>query len=322
MQSHGLVSSDLTSLSETDLHANFQAGDLLYGLAEIRALHAHILAEKFKAKVTVDEYNNPLFAHLREPGATDLADITPGDKRYLAELDRVPIAKYRRGAELRAKSDGLFEDEDRILRHACKATLLRTDITKHFLLDGIHPRDVLDKNYSYQNIKPSSLYPLFHSFTSAELHFIFKNFHLMDNKVVFYLDGKKTTLFDWLKDTNTLDLFYDYIASKSANESLRALSLHQCLPASMAEYRCASSVQVTTPPSSPSKRSGVILPGIVADRTPSPRGAHAFFQHNNQDIKKKKKDAQAGRRQKRFTDDESEQENQVNFSLSKRYVGV
>ena len=208
-------------LKQTALYKNFQRGDLLYGLKGPRDTITPLLEEKTGSDhVWIDTYNNQYallfdkndnYSQEKEMEAIRQSRLTSDELAILENFKSSPIEKVRITNRHFNESKKGFGKSHRILRRGCKAGLLVPGITKHFLLDGLDPKVIFNKNNNL------SFYNLF---TSAEMRFIFRHWNKIKDSLVFYNQGQvEENMFRWLDAHGALEELKDYLDKRGIDQS-------------------------------------------------------------------------------------------------------
>ena len=149
------------------LEENFNPGDLLYRLKAYRKAAQAIIHRKCAELPTIaDEYNAVLIAQFTDGGEAEFIKNSDYLKKFqqldfpfqahllsleTASVPKVRISNNTGPTASYGKIIKKLDMEERRTRRACKAALLRPDIAKHFLLDGINPLDIFDREYSLKH---------------------------------------------------------------------------------------------------------------------------------------------------------------------------
>ena len=182
---------EMPKFKDTALYANFNPGDLLYGLEDTRNLCRKTLKEKVKTRITIDEYNKVILPIFLDENAKFIKNYNQdkheekvkslGDSELMLHLHFLQDVEH---AKLNIQNDDLpiskkkTEAEERKIRRACKAGMLKDGIKIHFLLDDVK----LDQAFT-----PGQ--PHYNKHTSAELRYIAKHWSELSDKIIFYHDG-------------------------------------------------------------------------------------------------------------------------------------
>lgn len=233
-----------------DILDHFKKGDLLYGIEKYRTIYKSALKEKVGhgIPVSVDEYNNFCIVNLLE---NDKLWTKAKEASFLKKVDQkqtlIPAAylkqhyraiKFPSYKKISITNNDYsnnkknIDEEHRKVRRACKARMLDSSITIHFMLDGLNACHLFNRDYSIKhtkNNKVKGIKCLYDSYTSAELHFVFKHFEQIESHIKFYLAGKEISLFDWIKNQNQQGKYFirDWAKSKYSENKLSAVILEK-----------------------------------------------------------------------------------------------
>lgn len=211
--------------SRKTLRTNFKSGDLLFGFNSLRN-QTQFLEFNDDNPITIDKYIHEVISNITTPSEQKY-DIRLG-KKYEDELQvdgkshngvsnqyilsalqhwQTNVPEKLKPHHFFPNSEKKLTPENRMLRRACKAALLDNRITPHFILSEMNLTHTFDRKASLKEPVGSrfSYMCLYDSFTSAEFHFILKNWQAMENRIKFYLqitEGKNKI--NYLE----IDLFY------------------------------------------------------------------------------------------------------------------
>lgn len=197
----------MTGKGTETLFDDFQPGDLLYGMEVVKderglelsaprktyrdRLRQHNPKLKFQAGcyATIDELNlgetilELLSNFFRVPpdGERDFFGTHSCSQPVQAHLQYLKSNQH--GYDFQ-RFDREGKSKKYMLRHICKATLLRPDVRIHFLLDGIDIARVARKLHNNK---------IERAFTASELRFIFRKWgkgHGLEERIKFYENGQ------------------------------------------------------------------------------------------------------------------------------------
>lgn len=185
----------LPEIKKTQLYANFEKGDLLYGLQVTREPYLAALRGKAgDSYITVDSLNNTiLIPSLKLSGKFDEGS----HNRVMEKVDEISkeYSAYLFGQKKYTPRylDNKGNAESVKIKRSCKAAItwnrkIQADRTLiHFCLDGLDEKRIFSKLDESANIPKID-----QSFTSSELRYIYKHWPDLKkaNKVIFYHDGE------------------------------------------------------------------------------------------------------------------------------------
>ena len=197
-------------LKQTDLYKNFDTSkDLLYGLQS----HRKFITPLFQGTgpIVIDKVNNKIILTLvaehgyqaEEEKALHEEHKESYISQYLTFFTSAAVPHKVR-INRNEYNSTIRSNEDTVIKRCCQAALLKPDVNKHFMLDGINLQDVFEPTGDQYN-----------SFTSAEIRFVFKNWDRIKNTITFYSNGKKIkNFFEHLNSHSALNTFKTYLETK------------------------------------------------------------------------------------------------------------
>ena len=204
-------------LEQTDLVKNFNADiDLLYGLHDYRKERTPYL--NGTGPIVIDAVNNKIVSQLiTEEGyqsnieeslyqahTKDMESYYVPQYLTFFKSEAIP---YKVRIDRNEYKNKKRSNEDTVIKRCCQAALLKPDVNKHFMLDGINLQDVFEPTSDQYN-----------SFTSAEIRFVFKNWDNIKDTIKFYSNDKEVkNFFAYLNRYGAIEVFKNYLVSKQIN---------------------------------------------------------------------------------------------------------
>jgi len=206
---------------QTPLYINFEKGDLLYGLQDVRTGVKPILASKVDdAVVIIDSVNNNLLESLRK---NDTSTYTKSSDEFIQSY-----GSYLSDHEKYSPSNpqpGKGDHSEYLRRRACKAAIefaiLKRGKKIHFCLDGVNSFEPMDMGrviFKSHDLKPD------HGFTASELRFIYRNWDRLKHAVKFYRHYEEVPA-PWVESPNFWSQYQEWLEEKEKHtEKYKAMN--------------------------------------------------------------------------------------------------